>query len=61
MRLKNMTKGSNKPQFIWKAAFHSSPSLISMLLYPQQTSNLVKYFSLASETLLRRLEIRGRG
>src|SRR5712671_6215454 len=41
---KNMTVGSYNPSFVMKAAFHSSPSLIRTLLYPQQTSNLVKSF-----------------
>src|SRR5882724_9933850 len=35
VRLKNMTRGSKRPQFVQKAAFHSSPSLIQTLLYPQ--------------------------
>jgi hypothetical protein len=39
--LKNITVGSNKPSLVIKAAFHSSPSLIRMLLYPQRMSNLV--------------------
>jgi hypothetical protein len=38
---KNMTVGSNKPLLVMKATFHSSPSLIQMLLYPQRMSNLV--------------------
>src|SRR5580658_9318448 len=38
---KNMTVGSNSPSGVRKAAFHSSPGLIRMLLYPQRTSNLV--------------------
>src|SRR6266481_8486030 len=38
---KNITVGSNRPSGVRKAAFHSSPSLIRMLLYPQQTSTLV--------------------
>ncbi|KIJ08059.1 hypothetical protein PAXINDRAFT_41482, partial [Paxillus involutus ATCC 200175] len=41
VRPKNMTRGSNKPRFVRNAAFHSSPSLIRTLLYPQRTSNLV--------------------
>src|SRR5260370_35345670 len=32
--LKNMTVGSNSPQLVQNAAFHSSPSLICMLLNP---------------------------
>ncbi len=41
MRPKNITVGSNSPSGVRKAAFHSSPSLIRMLLYPQQMSTLV--------------------
>jgi len=29
----------NNPQFVQKAAFHSSPSLICTLLYPQHMSS----------------------
>ena len=56
---KNITVGSNSPLGVMKAAFHSSPSLIRMLLYPDQMSNFVN--SLASLTLLMRSEMRGRG
>ena len=35
---KNITSGSNNPQFVLNAAFHSSPSLIRILLYPHQMS-----------------------
>ena len=57
--LKNITKGSNKPRLVWKAAFYSSLGLIWTLLKPQQTSSLVKYFALWScDTSL---EISGRG
>src|SRR6266478_2658397 len=38
---KNITVGSNSPSGVRKAAFHSSPSLIRMLLYPHRTSTLV--------------------
>src|SRR6266436_4856772 len=38
---KNMTVGSNSPLGVRKAAFHSSPSLILMLLYPHLTSTFV--------------------
>ena len=38
---KNMTVGSNSPLGVRKAAFHSSPGLIWMFLYPHQMSNLV--------------------
>src|SRR5467141_1305052 len=61
VRPKNMTRGSNRPQFVRKAAFHSSPSLILTLLYPHRTSNLVKYFTLAPDTVLRMSGIRGKG
>ncbi len=40
--LKNMTCGSKSPFGVLKAAFHSSPSLIWILLYPHHMSNLVK-------------------
>ena len=40
----NMTCGSKSPQFVRKAAFHSSLLQIQILLKPQQTSSLVKYF-----------------
>src|SRR6266478_1959959 len=39
---KNITVGSNKPSGVRKAAFHLSPSLILMLLYPHRTSTFVK-------------------
>ncbi|PFH45535.1 hypothetical protein AMATHDRAFT_103860, partial [Amanita thiersii Skay4041] len=35
---KNMTRGSNNPLLVLKAAFHSSPSLIRILLYPHRIS-----------------------
>src|SRR6266403_6415227 len=38
---KNITVGSNRPSGVRKAAFHLSPSLIRMLLYPHWTSTLV--------------------
>jgi hypothetical protein len=38
---KNMMVSSNSPSLVMKAAFHSSPSLIHMLLYPHQMSNFV--------------------
>ena len=40
IRPKNITMGSNSPSEVLKAAFHSSPSLILMLLYLHCTSNL---------------------
>src|SRR6266404_8423030 len=39
---KNMTVGSNSPSGVRKAAFHSSPFLMRMLLYPHRTSTFVK-------------------
>jgi hypothetical protein len=48
MRPKNITVGSNSPFGVRKAAFHLSPSLMQMLLYPYRTSNLVKSVHLLS-------------
>src|SRR6266481_6490667 len=42
VRPKNMTVGSNSPSGVRKVAFHSSPSLIWMLLYPHRMSTFVK-------------------
>src|SRR6266481_4939975 len=42
VRPKNITCGSNNPFGVLNAAFHSSPFLIRMLLYPHRISNLVK-------------------
>src|SRR6266404_5212634 len=39
---KNMTVGSNNPSGVRKAAFHSLPSLMRILLYPHRTSTFVK-------------------
>ena len=61
VRLKNMTRGLKRPQFVQKAAFHSSPSLIHMLLYPQHTSSFVKYLALESEIQLIMSGTRGSG
>ena len=47
---KYITKGSNSPQFVQKAVFHSFPSFILTLLYLYRMSSLVKYF--APHTLL---------
>jgi len=58
---KNITRGSKRPWFNLKTAFHLSPSLICTLLYPQWMSSFVKYLALASETLLRMSGLRGRG
>ena len=40
---KNMMSGSKSPQFVEKAAFHSSPSLRWMLLKPQWRSKVVNH------------------
>ena len=42
---KNITKGSNRPRLVQKAAFHSFPGLMQTLLKPQRTSSLVKYLA----------------
>jgi len=42
---KNITKGSNRPRLVWKAAFYSSLGLMQTLLKPQQMSSLVKYLA----------------
>ena len=47
---KNMTVGSNSPSGVRKAAFHSSPGLMWILLYPQRMSNLVKRVHPASQS-----------
>src|SRR6266446_3321621 len=39
---KNMTVSSNNPSGVRKVAFHSSPSLMRILLYPHRTSTFVK-------------------
>ena len=47
---KNITVGSNRPRFVRNAAFHSSPSLIRILLYPHRMSIFEKtwaFFSLS--------------
>ena len=41
---KNITVGSKSPLDVLKAAFHWSPSLIHILLYPARRSSFVKYF-----------------
>src|SRR6266481_2640900 len=53
---KNMTVGSNSPQLVWNTAFHSSPSLIHMLLNPHQRLSTVK--NLVSQRWVRTLEMR---
>ncbi len=47
---KNMTVASNNPLLVTKAAFHSPPSLMHMLLYPCHKSSLVKIFALLSRS-----------
>lgn len=47
---KNMTVGSNNPLLVTKAAFHLSPSLIRMLLYPCRTSSFVNIFAPCSRS-----------
>ena len=56
---KNMTSGSKSPQFVEKAAFHSSPSLRQTLLKPQQRSKVVNHS--ASCNLVSMLETNGSG
>ena len=56
---KNMTKGSNSPLAVLKAALYSSPSWIQTLLYPARRSNFVKYFMPRSPSM--RDSIRGKG
>src|SRR6266436_8102738 len=41
VRPKNITVGLNSPSGVRKAAFHSSPSLMRILLYPHRTSTFV--------------------
>src|SRR5229473_2673968 len=49
---KNMTVGSKSPSGVRNAAFHSSPSLMRTLLYPQHISNLVKRVQLARRSIV---------
>ena len=56
---KNITVGSDSPLAVLNAAFHWSPSLILMLLYPFLRSSLVKYF--ACESLSTRSAMSGKG
>src|SRR6266446_5957358 len=51
VRPKNMTVGLNNPSGVRKAAFHSSPSLIQMLLYPHRTSTFVKRVHLRNRSM----------
>src|SRR5260221_7129044 len=57
--MKNMMVGSNSPWLVWNTAFHSSSSLICMLLNPQWRSSRVK--NLASWRQVRMSETRGVG
>ena len=43
--LKNIMRGSKRPQLVQKAAFHSSLGLMHMLLKPQWMSSFVKYLA----------------
>ena len=56
---KNITIGSNNPLLVLNAAFHSSPCLIQILLYPHCTSILEKY--LAPFNFSMSYDIRGKG
>lgn len=56
---KNITNGLNNLRFILKTAFHLSPSLILMLLYPHHMSILEKYFALDSLSI--NSEMSGKG
>src|SRR6266436_5290058 len=56
---KNMMVGSNSPWLVQNTAFHSSPSLICMLLNPHQRSSMVK--NSASQRWVRTSEMRGVG
>ena len=55
--LKNMTVGLNSPQLVQNVAFHLLPSLIHMLLNPQQRLSMVKNPALWRQ--VRTLETRG--
>ena len=50
MSLKYITVGSYAPICIVKAAFHSSPSLILILLYPHLKSNFMNTFLLLTSS-----------
>ena len=57
---KNITVSySNSPRLVLNAAFHSSPFLIWMLLYPHQTSSFVKYLAPLSLSMIS--DMRGSG
>src|SRR6266576_194372 len=52
VRPKNITVGSNSPSGVRNAPFHSSPSLIRMLLYPHHTSNFVNRVLLLKRSIV---------
>ena len=56
---KNMTVGSNSPRVVLKAAFHSSPLSIQMLLNPHCTSSLVNYLAPLSLSMISPMSRRG--
>jgi hypothetical protein len=56
---KNITNGSNNPRLVRNAAFHVSPSLMRILLYPHLTSIFEKY--LASDSLSINSDMSGKG
>ena len=55
VRPKNITVGSKSPSGVRKAAFHSSPGLIWILLYPHCISNLVNKVHPASRSMTDRM------
>ena len=57
--LKNMTVGSYRLKGVEKVAFQQSSGQMRILLYPHQTSNIVKI--LLSFNLSTSLDMRGRG
>jgi hypothetical protein len=52
VRPKNIIVGLKRPSMVRKVAFHSSPGLIQMLLYPQQMLNLVKRVQLLRQSIV---------
>ena len=56
---KNITKGSNNPQFVLNAAFHLSPSFIRILLQPHLTSILENIFAWLSLSISSDMSGRG--
>ena len=59
VRLKNITVGSKRPRSVTKEAFHSSPFLMCMLLYPYLMSSLVN--TMASFIMSKSSWINGKG